>query len=508
MSSLAAADGLAVDGIPSAGWSVGGRFGEFFVDRSTDGRFLISWTIEEMPGHNQPSDRVVFIYANGAPPAIDRVTGNEYEFAPSNPDEDRWQLDFILGPNQSAFGEWPNLDRLSFANRARLSWTVSGEIAEARIIRSQLNAPIVQADIDTPLARVRSRKLEVDPVTEGVTVSGMWTGEASAGLITIKARASDGPAANWFKWTSGARSDFLPMEDYAQEIFAGVRIRFDPSVTFAVDQTFTIVWRVPRTYLTRQLENGTWRFRVHTLSTYGLLNQGANEQAVTVNQVPPSAPTLISSSYTNGTGIANLTFAMPSEAGLKKVRVYRNYPARGNADLHWLPIREQTVTPGAAVNFTVENLQPGINLIVARCANDGAREENVRYYRLALDENLNQIQIPTPPMEIQASFTSAEGVKIVVIGVDETSDEIRIYHDNRTGTVDYGTVFTTIANPKADTNQTLTVMGLELPDGEYIVAARAASATYEEQNTDVIDGLIVDRTSPPAATDLQIELVE
>lgn len=498
----AIADGYYPDGIPANGWHGIGRFSDFDVEEDTDGSFVFSWTISSISiGY------AVFIFRNGE--YLERTTANSWIYRPQA-NQSRWLFEFAILPNESNYEDESFFATKNLKDSLRLTYDINGEVERVEIYKNTTGELTIDYTA-TPLSTFRYPVVTVEGTTSA-TVAGSWPKniEKAADItVTITYAGTTGTAQ--FQWTWGSLSGpVMTTQTYYQLIeLNGLRLKFTSGASWTIGQTFTIAVQMKETYDTGDLENGYHRFGVVTYNSNGFPTY-ATEVAYTLSAVPAS-PTIATSliTYVDGSGEVTCWWRIPDDPGVDTVWVYRNWPADGMDAGDWnFPLVKATVSPGQYYDFEVTNLQAGLNQIWARCGNNGEREENLikSRYDLLLDSSLNMVSSPNPPISVEAEV-QADGTITITVHADSSSDTLNVYHDSGTGTVSYASAYTTITNPQASENQTLTKEDLYLADGTYKIGVRAEVDGVEETNTDTIT-LYVSTALAAAATGLALELID
>ena len=113
---------------------------------------------------------------------------------------------------------------------------------------------------------------------------------------------------------------------------------------------------------------------------------------------------------------------------------------------------------------------------------------------------------PNPPVSLEVKCE--EGVVMVYVWLDDTADQVKIYSDGTTGTIDYGTPIKTIASTGGKKLNLVSGTLSLVSDGVYTFGARAWKGASEEKNTDVIAIAELYVSTPTAVTDLVIDVVK
>jgi len=123
-----------------------------------------------------------------------------------------------------------------------------------------------------------------------------------------------------------------------------------------------------------------------------------------------------------------------------------------------------------------------------------------------LDGSNNEVGEPNPPVSLEVKCE--EGVVMVYVWLDDTADQVKIYSDGTTGTIDYGTPIKTIASTGGKKLNLVSGTLSLVSDGVYTFGARAWKGASEEKNTDVIAIAELYVSTPTAVTDLVIDVVK
>lgn len=493
-----------------------GRFSDF--ELSTDeqaGGAVFLWTLEPGLGF-EAADLSVFVFRAGVYYTQVAASAGVWSYTPE-PDADRTQLDFLLASNSSGWTTWPWFRERNLKNEAELSYDIAvgdeyGNVARAVIYKN--DAGETEVNLARPYRALVKPTVTIEGSATGavsglaLAVSGVWRNPSDpSGEMTVAVTTSGAPGTGIVTATYEGQTVARVIETHAQEIMNGVRLAFEDG-TYQVGDAWTLRIGPPERLRTGKLANGRHVFQIGTVNPSGV--ETLSETVEIDIATAPTQPAPGSKTYDGpGTGTGTVRWTTPSEAGINRIKVRRNYPAFGEGDLSDLPIYDRASGPASFEEFAVSGLQPGINRINARVSNDGEHEENLDYHIFHLDDALALIERPNAPYGIAAQGIVG-GVVEVTVHVDASGDEIRIYGDGTTGTIDYGTVLATIENPQAGELQELATDAtnhLALSDGVYLLAARQSNGGTEEDNTDVVTSIRVDLRSAPAATDLALELV-
>lgn len=499
----AIADGYCADG-RFGSWHGSGWFQDFDVEQDTnDGSFVFSWTLET----NSASGYAVFVFLNGSYQT--RTTGPYWIFQPQA-GQDRWAFEFLVCPNEGAYEDADLITTRNFKDSLRLTYAITGEVYKVQIFKNTVNETTIDYT-GTPEKTYFEPVLSVSGTTNAA-VKGKWPkGIEREADITITIIFAGATGTAQFQWSWGSLTGpVMTTQDYYQDInLNGIGLKFTSGASWTAGQTFTVKVQFKQIYESGDLPNGTHRYGVVTRNKSGFPTF-SSEVSYSLSAIP-EAPTVLTDriSYTNGTGTVTVWWRMPSDPGITNFEVYRNYPADGqdsiNTNFVW---DKQTTAPGEIVSVDVNNLQEGLNQIWARCGNDGEREENLikSRYDLLLDSSLNKVSVPNAPNSFKVELNTDNSITVTVFA-DSSGDLIEIYHDDTTGTVDYSTVFATIANPQAGSNQKLTKTGLYLDDGTYLIGVRHKNGSIKETNTET-KTLVIDTIAAPQATGLALELID
>lgn len=479
------------------GWTPAGRFSDFFLERIGESA-VATWTVETFGDFPWS----VAVYKNGVFVAP-LITADRFSYPLDAAEETVEFWEFFLVPSSERY-ESLRLRTFNLSRRIRATWSAVTGVTRVTVHKNAF--PSQEVSLDEEDAIETFTRATVSCSDARVTAAGRWSGDVATGEITCEVTTPGGIDAAVITWTYEGTSGDLIARDYAQMAVNGVTLLFSDD-TYTLGETFTVSAVLPEEYTTEDLPNGNHRFVVQAWNNN--LATPCAEVALAVSAVPGS-PALDrdSISYTNGSGEVRVAWRMPTEVGIREAWVFRNYPEWGIQALHWRPIEVIEAESGNIILSTVTDLQPGLNRIGVRVLNDGEYNDDYSaVYELFLDESLNSLSVPGAPWAVAAETQSDLSVTLSVWAHND-SEEIEVYHDNRTGTIDYGTVFATIVNPGEIGMQKIESAGHILPgDGTYRLAARGKSGTTVEENTTVIGVFEYDTTLAAAVTGLALELV-
>lgn len=478
-------------------WTAAGRFSDFRLEAIGE-EAVATWTVE---AHNSTPWGVA-VYKNGVflPPI---VVGNRWSEALVESEDAVAQYDFLLVPLRARY-ENLRLRTFNLSRRVRATWALSDGVQRVTVHKNTL--PSLTVDLSDGAEVAAFTEPAATCSDSRITLTGKWSGDEKTATVECTVTSGGALGAAIVSWSYGGESGQLTTRSYAQPLVNGVRIAF-ASDTYTFGETFDVEISLPTEWTTDDLPNGRHVFVVQTWKNN--LPTPTAEETITISAVPGS-PVLDTgfSSYSNGTGTATIGWRVPDEPDIRELWVYRNYPADGVGGLHWRPIQILEAVPGSTVVATVDGLQEGLNRVGARVLNDGEYNEDASaIYEIFLDASLNRVVNPSPPWDVFAVQESDLSITYIAIA-DSGSEEIEIYHDNQTGTVDYNTVIATIPNPQGPGLQRLKLDGNAFPgDGDYIIAARGKTGATVEENTSIIRAVTFDSSLAPAATGLALEVV-
>lgn len=483
------------------GWTPSGRIAD--LSMRIDGDVArVEWDFEEFP--RRRTGMAVFVNSVFEGP----ILSGPSLARPLEGTAEARILSFDLVPAGIAALSGLRLRRLNTSRRVRLSWGLEEGAEKITMHKNPEGTSVVDLEESAAIALFTRPVLSADAA--GVTVGGRWVGDVPTGTIVLTCSSAGGIDAALFTWSYGSTTGGpITARDYAQFVVNGVTVLFDASASWTFGQTITITAALPTEMTTEDLPNGLHRFQAATWRK-GLRTLGDAEE-ITVLAVPGSAEleeTAIA--YVDGSGTVQVGWRIPAEPGIREAEILRNYPEWGIGDLDARPVQIAEPAPGSILIVTVEDLQPGLNRIGIRILNDGSyNDDRAATYELFLDENLNRETTPRAPFGVGARQETDLSVTFIV-WADPGAEEFVIYHDNRTGTIDYNTPIAVIANTATEYRATrIESQGHFLPgDGTYLLAARGRSGSTTETNTTVISPFEFDTTLPPPVTDLTLELVE
>lgn len=477
-------------------WTPAGRFADFRLD-AVDGEAVATWEVDSFA-----SPWAVAVYKNGVFQSP-LATGSRWSDALADVEDGVAQYDFFVVPRM-AYYERLRLRTYNTTRRIRATWELGEGVQRVTVHKNTV--PSLEVPLEDGDAVADLRTPRVTCADSRVTISGRWVGDTTEAVIACRITSGGAVGTAIFTWTYGGESSEISTREYPQLLVNGVRLAFSPGSSFTYGEEFDVVVSLPTQWLSGDLPNGRHRVVVQTWRNQ--LPTASDMEEVTILAVPGS-PVLDTafSSYANGTGVATIGWNMPTEVGIREAWIYRNYPADGQQAIHWRPVSVHTATPGGLLIVQVSDLQPGLNRVGCRVLNDGEfNDDSEAIYEVLLDADLDKIFTANPPWEVRAVQERDMSVTYTV-KADRVSDDIIIYHDNRTGTVDYSTPVAVISNPQGAGVQTLSSRGHFLADGDYIIAARARAGSAIEQNTDITYAFTYDSTLAPAAENLTLEAV-
>lgn len=485
--------GLNAGGSAWLGGNWWGRTTDLLFEQPEDGygdEVLATWGIETF-GSVESRDLALFVWQNGELFArVPATDGLWYYSPPRDYDVD---LDVLLFPNRDEWEDWPYVGRNRAKGKVALAWSFGGEcdqikiFAEAGTSITSYTKPIKR--YTRPVATIAAPTAASGGTLE---VGGKWVGRENSASITVTVTEEGALDVGEYLWQWGSTLGVGTITYGYIDLVNGLRIKFESDHTYAVGDTWTIALGFPTEHTTRQLDDGAWAFQVATYNRIGE-EQLSNTLAKTID-TPPASPTHVSTVY-NGSGSATITWLIPDESDINRVRLYK--------DLSPIPILDTTtdVTYGANYAAAVTGIEEGVSRFCLRCVDTSMKEEeNEDWVQIVVDSADNDVTYPNPPVDISAEEIAGDKVRFTV-HCDETSDEIELYRDAEDGVVDYTTAIGTITNPQASASQTLTEdVAWTAGAGSFLVAARAKSGTYLETNTDIVGYLFVELMAPPLAT--------
>lgn len=508
---LSNALGAAICGGPLDGNAIG-RFADF-AWTSLESSLIASWELELIG--NLPRDAAAVYWFRDAVYQAHFERDDQVEIFPEA-SGDPFQVDFVLAPNNENYTRWPWLVLKETRAKAALSWRIAvgsgGKVTAVNVYQNATGASTVDSGNRVKQLKGNQLGFRVPGSNAGgvsgktLTLSGIWNGDEETAEVTVAVIVAGGPGTGVVSYTHGSTTGTLTIQDRPQALYRGVQVEFE-NAEYAVGDEWIIRWGPYQTWTTDRLENGSHYWKVTTLNPLGIESdvEGLSAASLSV-AAAPSETTLLGYDYNDGTGVVAARFQTAAETGIRNAYVHRNFPAEGIKDLWHDPVRVLDVGPGSLVAVTISGLQEGLNRIACFAENDGEIEDNINFLELLLDSGLNEYTDPVAPADVQASMLSSGFVGVTVYGVDSSSDEINIYGNGGSGSVDYSTPLLAITNPQESENQTLTGT-IALADGTHTLAARAKSGTVEETNTDVTVEVSVNTAKANDPTNLAASLV-
>lgn len=269
--------------------------------------------------------------------------------------------------------------------RAILSWTPA-EAADVAAYRIYWDAGAGTAPA-TLLDTVETVEIEtreaVGPDTGTgagrVTLWGYYTGTPPVNEVLVLSITAEGE----YEWSyagetgSGtfALGDTVQLPDGAQVTF------LDEALAYQVDDSWNLRIGPATTYLTAELEAGSYQFEVRAVDATGNESEGTPVRGVAISGVP-DAVTGVTLSWNEGT--ETLTVAWSDPGSCDEVRVYSNWNAHTGAFLDYVEEEGPTArVVGGMEQWTLENPPDGTLLFYLRPMLNGVLRPDVSLRRFS-----------------------------------------------------------------------------------------------------------------------------
>ncbi len=340
-------------------------------------------------------------------------------------------------------------------------------------------------------------------------------GQVTAAVIAVGALNSDPDYDPGATLVPGNRAEITwarPIDDDNLEEFriywdaGGGTIDFDDgdhlAVVKALDAT-TFLWT------SGVLADGTYKFAVRSRDTAGNEETNVTEISVVILTWPDS-PTGLAFVYDEGTDKVTLTWD-----GGATVDVYSN---GGSGDIDYTAA-EAVGQTSPWVSAALTGSAPGTFKYGVRAQSGALEETNTAFVQFELDASADEVTRPASPFGIRvvpaasAEFTVTgffdQRLPLANGGQPTAATEIRIYHDNGTGTVDFNTEIDQVALSVSASGRRqwtfTTSVGAYADRDVVIFAARAATAAGAggvlDTNTEEVSAT-ADDDAPGAPTGL------
>ena len=437
---------------------------------------IITWDYELLPGWNV-GGVATYVYLNGQHHATVTDMSLAYRFQPG---DTKVILEFFVFPASSAFEFYPYA--LNHKNRIKIDYDYTGKAKAAELFVSK------NASASVPV-KVYDRTEFVSGIVYG-SISNTelkvlsWTGELSdVATIALTTTATIGnyTYASYAYTLNGVLSNgSVVIQENAPFTVGSCQMVIENRDTLANNDVFTIQLEMPKTYTTRGLSDGDWLSKV-AIRSY------ANErfyssQGTTTIDLPPAPPSHRKTEVTGG--VATLEYS--TSEGV----FYALYKAFSGET--WMPpIPTETGVIAASpfeVEFPVSDGEHWVDVRVMDSSGLWSQEYKPVYLFVSSGED--STSAANKPVGIKAYLIGGE-LKVQVT-CDNTVDIVNLYHDARTGTIDYETIVDSDTVSTSGKYKTVTFTLSVLTTGTYIFGARASKLGVEEQNTDVTATLYVD----------------
>lgn len=470
---------------------------------AVEGRWLITWAVDLLEGI-EPEDAAVYIYHDGD--YVARRVGDNYYWHTQKVDSPSDQLELFLAPSG---GLWEySLDAWETYDRVRLQWSIPGEAQSVRVRGNAGNT----ISGSTPLAILTQISASI-PEPFGHTsrpayASGVWQEDGTLfDTITIEIQRGGLIDEAEYEWEWGDIRGGGVCRSFPDHLLNGCKVWFAEGVEYEVADLWDIRIGPAVEYITKKwTASGNHAFRIDTANAAGTVTEGLSTVVISVNP-PPKRPTYYSDSgYIDGSGQITITWTA-NDDDPTSWRVYQNRPWTSERDTFWAWTRRGTTFLSGRFSDVVA-LYEGYNRITSTTLDARGQESGESdIFEIELDSSLNEIVKPNPPYSIDAEVL-ASGDILITVWLDSTSTGARIYGDDHTGTVDYGTLLGTVINPgTSEINAAQLTLSSGLTDGVYLFAARAVDGTDEEANTDIVVSVSRITATATLATGLTAEVV-
>ena len=470
-----------------------GRFSNF-DSYQTEDQILFAWEKELLPGFTgfAQLQAIVYIFLDGVLYDTCRVNQWTYNF-PQN--KSKVSLDFFILPSWD-YTSYPYIPFFSCSKSVSLSWSLDGACKYEEVFSSLENQPF---DFSKPIKTFNKPVPSTTTIsgTNEIIVDGIWNGKETYCLIEVEITTGgqvDGTAIFKYSYTSEGYTwiyEDNECKSTRENLLNGIKITFDADTVYATGDKWNIKVSLPENYNTPDLEDGDYWFMIRSSNCGSYF--GYSGYGYASISTPPDSPvfdemTYFDDAYGYGYGYAVMTWQAPNNPDLDYAYIYRNYP-KENWELDGMihPIPFQKISPISANDYFscyVFDLFPGTNKVLAHLVDeDGFEERNYDVVEIEVDENKDRIIIPNKPISLKADCIS--GSIFITVIADSSSTSIKIYGDNKTNTVDYNTVLSTISNPQSSSNKNILTTTISLTDGIYVLAARAFYNSQGETNIDV-----------------------
>lgn len=255
-------------------------------------------------------------------------------------------------------------------------------------------------------------------------------------------------------------------------------------------------------FTTEDLEDGTYTFRVVAVDAAG--NEAAGVTVIVVHDRPPTpVANLLLTSFTAPTTFTATWTPSPSS----DVLTYFIYSNGGSGPIDYSTAVASVAAPAAGHTWT-DAAVAGDWQIAVRAFDGTFLEDNVsEFYSFELGGAPLVLRSPKPATPYDLLVTPiAGGALEIAVKYNPTSEDavgsvINLYYDSGSGTIDFSSIFATIAIPGHDLARPgvydLSFTTAFLADGvAYLFAAKAAAASSLESAASETASAVADATPP------------
>ena len=254
------------------------------------------------------------------------------------------------------------------------------------------------------------------------------------------------------------------------------------------ETVFSVRSEIPKTYRMRVPKSG---------SNYLQVTAQRNDNAPLVPSawvskslvIPPNPVTDVGFAFVSE-GVIRVTFTMPTDIDIEGAWVFHSWPEVEGYCIPYFVPAEVLAAPDEEVTFDVTGLIPGKYTFLIRAFNtkrlDDQSDHLYTVFLSATGLSFAALAAPTSFRAIPRGLGSIE----FVIRTNAVEDEVALYWDNGTGTIDYDTpfaVFDTSYRVAGVYNVTLN----NLPGGSYRFHARNRLSGVEEKNATALDEVTI-----------------
>lgn len=259
--------------------------------------------------------------------------------------------------------------------------------------------------------------------------------------------------------------------------------------------TFTVITGPKREYILKTPKDNNHWFKIvakreedHTIAESAWVNYSITN--------PPSPVSDIGVTFVSSTSVT-IGFTMPSDSDIYGYYIFMSDLSRGtNLIPEYHPRAAGSAIPNQSLNVLISDLTAGKYYFYVRSLDStGMDDETTNVQSFVLTATNVAFGEVTAPFSVEAEATDLGEVTLTAT-TDKKEDQLNIYSDGGTGTIDWVTPYDTVASTlRVDTigveYGTYTVVMTGIAAGEYLFGVRCSLTGTDDGNEDVYDDVTV-----------------